>query len=128
MSYIEVSNFSKSINNKFIIQDINFKLEQGEVLVILGKSGAGKSTIFSLLCKMYDVTDGTITIDGIDIKDLDKWINTINLLDSNDKYNNKITVDEDSILFNGNEKKYTIILVIIFMLSLQHIGGLSLHL
>ena len=38
----------------------------------MGKSGAGKTTIFNLLCKMYDVDSGSITIDGVEIKKLDK--------------------------------------------------------
>lgn len=64
MSYIEVSNFSKAINGEFIIQDINFKLEQGEVLVIIGKSGAGKTTLVRNL-NLLDLPDsGRLDIDG----------------------------------------------------------------
>ena len=64
MSYIEVSNFSKSINNEFIIQDINFKLEQGEVLVILGKSGAGKTTLVRNINLLDLPNSGRLDIDG----------------------------------------------------------------
>ena len=64
MSYIEVSNFSKSINNKFIIQDINLKLEQGEVLVILGKSGAGKTTLLRNINLLDLPNSGRLDIDG----------------------------------------------------------------
>ena len=64
MSYIEVSNFSKSINNEFIIQDINFKLEQGEVLVILGKSGAGKTTLLRNINLLDLPNSGRLDIDG----------------------------------------------------------------
>lgn len=55
-----------------ILKDINFKVKSRETVGFVGKSGAGKSTIFSLLCKMYDVNDGSITIDGVNINDLDK--------------------------------------------------------
>lgn len=64
MSYIEVSNFSKSINNEFIIQDINFKLEQGEVLVILGKSGAGKTTLLRNINLLICLIAADLTLMG----------------------------------------------------------------
>lgn len=56
----------------YVLNNLNFKVNANETVAFVGKSGAGKSTIFSLLCKMYDIEDGTITIDGIDIKELDK--------------------------------------------------------
>ena len=55
-----------------ILKDINFKVNSRETVGFVGKSGAGKSTIFSLLCKMYDIDDGSITIDGVNINELDK--------------------------------------------------------
>lgn len=58
--------------DNIILKDINFKVNSRETVGFVGKSGAGKSTIFSLLCKMYDVNDGSITIDGVNIKELDK--------------------------------------------------------
>ena len=58
--------------DNIILKDINFKVKSRETVGFVGKSGAGKSTIFSLLCKMYDVNDGSITIDGVNINDLDK--------------------------------------------------------
>ena len=51
---------------------MNFKVKANETVAFVGKSGAGKTTIFNLLCKMYDNYDGKITIDGVDIKELDK--------------------------------------------------------
>lgn len=57
---------------KPILKDISFKVNANETVAFVGKSGAGKSTIFSLLCKMYDINKGKITIDGINIKELDK--------------------------------------------------------
>ncbi len=59
-------------SNKLILNNMNFKIKAGETVAFVGKSGVGKSTIFSLLCKMYDVKDGCIKIDGVDISTLDK--------------------------------------------------------
>lgn len=58
--------------DNIILKDINFKVNSRETVGFVGKSGAGKSTIFSLLCKMYDINDGSITIDGVNINELDK--------------------------------------------------------
>ncbi len=55
-----------------VLDDISFKVNANETVAFVGKSGAGKSTIFSLLCKMYDVNSGIITIDGEDINTLDR--------------------------------------------------------
>ena len=57
---------------KSVLKDISFKVNANETVAFVGKSGAGKSTIFSLLCKMYDINKGKITIDGVNIKYLDK--------------------------------------------------------
>lgn len=58
--------------NEPVLQDINFKIKANETVSFVGKSGSGKSTIFNLLCKLYEPNSGTITIDGHDIKTLDK--------------------------------------------------------
>lgn len=55
-----------------MIDHLSFKVNANETVAFVGKSGAGKSTIFNLLCKMYDVKEGKITIDGVDIKELDR--------------------------------------------------------
>jgi len=59
-------------NNDLVLKDINFKINANETVSFVGKSGSGKSTIFNLLCKLYEPKSGTITIDGIDIQKLDK--------------------------------------------------------
>lgn len=59
-------------DENIILKDINFEVKSRETVAFVGKSGAGKSTIFSLLCKMYEVNDGSITIDGVNINELDK--------------------------------------------------------
>lgn len=59
-------------DKKKVLDKINFKINANETVAFVGKSGAGKTTIFSLLARMYEVESGTITIDGVDIKELDK--------------------------------------------------------
>ena len=64
MSYLKVSNFTKIINKKKILDDISFELENGKVLVILGKSGAGKTTLLRNI-NFLDFPDiGTLELDG----------------------------------------------------------------
>ena len=55
-----------------VLDKINFKINANETVAFVGKSGAGKSTIFNLLCKMYDIDKGKILIDGININELDE--------------------------------------------------------
>ena len=68
----EFKNVNFGYNNKNILKNINFKIKSNETVAFVGKSGSGKTTIFNLLCKMYNISKGTITIDGYDIKKLDK--------------------------------------------------------
>ena len=68
----EFKNVSFKYDKKQVLNNINFNVKSNETVAFVGKSGAGKTTIFNLLCKMYDSYNGTITIDGIDIKNLDK--------------------------------------------------------
>jgi ATP-binding cassette, subfamily B, multidrug efflux pump len=53
------------------LKDLSFRIKHGEALAVIGNTGSGKSTIANLLCRLYDATNGTITIDGIDIRDYD---------------------------------------------------------
>ncbi len=68
----EFKNVSFSYDNNEVLKDVNFKIKKGETVAFVGKSGAGKTTIFNLLCKMYDIENGNIYIDGNDINLLDK--------------------------------------------------------
>ena len=54
-----------------ILKNINFHIKPGETVGIIGATGSGKSTLMNLLCRFYDVTEGSITIDGINVKDMD---------------------------------------------------------
>ena len=49
------------------LKDVSFKVDKGETLAILGKTGSGKSTIINLISRLYDTTEGTVFIDGQDI-------------------------------------------------------------
>ncbi|MBR6689962.1 MAG: ABC transporter ATP-binding protein [Bacilli bacterium] len=59
-------------NKDKVLDKLNFKIKANETVAFVGKSGAGKTTIFNLICKMYDVDKGEILIDGININKLDK--------------------------------------------------------
>ncbi|CAN8004520.1 unnamed protein product, partial [Ixodes hexagonus] len=61
--------------NESVIDDVTLKLPGGKIVAICGPSGSGKSTIAALLERFYDVSEGVITLDGHDIKDLDpSWL------------------------------------------------------
>lgn len=64
--------FHYDSNEKKVLNDLNFQVHANETVAFVGKSGAGKTTIFNLLCRMYDIDNGMITIDGIDIRELDQ--------------------------------------------------------
>jgi ATP-binding cassette subfamily B protein len=56
--------------NRAIIRGIDLDIAPGEMIGLVGHSGSGKSTLVNLICRFYDVTDGTIRIDGIDVRDV----------------------------------------------------------
>ncbi|MBO4818137.1 MAG: ABC transporter ATP-binding protein [Bacteroidales bacterium] len=62
-------NFSYD-NGRQILRDINVDIPKGRTIAIVGESGAGKSTLVDLIPRFYDVTSGSITIDGVDIRDV----------------------------------------------------------
>lgn len=68
----EFKNVNFSYDDIPVIKDMSFKVNPNETIAFVGKSGSGKSTIFNLLCKMYDINDGEILLDGINLNDLDK--------------------------------------------------------
>ncbi|MFM2214000.1 MAG: putative multidrug resistance transporter ATP-binding/permease protein YheI [Bacteroidota bacterium] len=76
------------------LHNISFTVKQGETLAILGKTGSGKSTILSLITRLYDSNQGQITIDG-------KPLNTVNLYDLRNSIG---IVPQDSFLFSDTIK------------------------
>ena len=68
----EFKNVEFSYGENKVLKDTSFKVNANETVAFVGKSGVGKTTIFNLLCKMYEITKGEILIDGININELDE--------------------------------------------------------
>jgi ATP-binding cassette subfamily B multidrug efflux pump len=70
---IQFNNVSFAYNeNDWVLKDISFSVKPGETIAFVGATGAGKSSIISLLTRFYDIQKGSITIDGVDIRDIQK--------------------------------------------------------
>jgi ATP-binding cassette subfamily B protein len=54
-----------------VLEDINIRIAPGQVVALVGENGSGKTTLMKLLCRLYDPTAGRITLDGIDLRDMD---------------------------------------------------------
>lgn len=86
----EFKDVSFGYDDNKVLDNLSFCVHANETVAFVGKSGAGKTTIFNLLCKMYNVDKGKITIDGIDINKLDK-----------DSIRGNITIiNQDPYIFN----------------------------
>ena len=68
---LKVENLCASVGDKQILKGINLEVKAGEVHAIMGPNGSGKSTLINLLLRYYDHYEGTITIGGVDIRDID---------------------------------------------------------
>lgn len=66
---VEFRNVSYRADDEDIVNDINFTVEKGQTIGIIGSTGAGKSTIMNLLCRFYDTTSGEVYVDGVNVKD-----------------------------------------------------------
>lgn len=66
---VEFKNVSFGYGEKNILTDISFKVEKGETLGILGETGCGKTALISLIPRFYDVRKGSVSIDGVDVRD-----------------------------------------------------------
>lgn len=82
-------------DDNIVLHDISFKVEEGKSLAIVGDTGSGKTTIVNLLTRFYEITQGSITIDGVDIRDYSR--------DSLRK--NFGIVLQDTYLFSGTIKE-----------------------
>lgn len=101
---IEFKNVTFSYDNKRkVLDNISFKIGKCEDVAIVGKSGSGKSTIFNLLTKCYDNYQGTIFIDGVDIRDLSysSITNNISIINQN-PYLFNLTIKENLKLLDRN--------------------------
>ena len=66
---IEFKNVSFGYNpDEYVVKNVSFKINEGEKVAFVGATGAGKSTIINLLCRFYDVNEGEILVDGIDLR------------------------------------------------------------
>lgn len=70
---IVFNNVSYKADDEDILHNISFEVQRGQTIGITGTTGAGKSTIINLLCRFFDVTDGEILVDGVNVKDLDMY-------------------------------------------------------
>ena len=69
---IEISNLSKSFDNQAVLKDVSLQLLNGENLVVLGKSGSGKSVLIKCIVRLLNSDSGTITVFDKDVRDLDR--------------------------------------------------------
>jgi len=65
---IEFDHVSFSFDNKPVLTDVSFSVEPGQTVAVMGPTGSGKTTMISLLARFYDVTEGSVRVDGCDVK------------------------------------------------------------
>jgi len=91
---ITVQNINFKYEDETVLKDFSLQIKKGQTVALVGQSGSGKSTIANLLTRFYDVNDGTISIDGVNIKDMN--LQSLRGLMG--------LVTQDSILFNDTIK------------------------
>ena len=79
-------------DNEWVLKDVSFKIEPSESIALVGHTGSGKTTVTNLLMRFYDVQQGHILVDGVDVRD---W-------DLNDLRSNFAVVLQDVFLFSGS--------------------------
>ena len=87
---IEYRNVSFKYSNDYVVKDVNLHIKRGQTVALVGQSGSGKTTLADLLPRFYDVNEGGIYIDGVNIKD-------VKIEDLRELMGN---VNQDAILFN----------------------------
>ena len=79
---------------EYVLEDISFKVNKGDVVAFIGSTGSGKSTLINLVPRFYDVTSGEVLVDGINVKDYDQ----------NSLHNILGYVPQKAVMFNGSVK------------------------
>ncbi len=79
-------------SEKTVLEGITFRVEKGKTLAIIGTTGSGKSSLVNLITRFYDVTEGSVSVDGVDVKDFE-----IKVLRSKLGY-----VSQNAIIFSGS--------------------------
>ena len=87
---IELRDVSFRYDQKWVLRHINLTIEKGKTIALVGQSGGGKSTLVDLIPRYYDVQEGAVLIDGVDVRDL--GIHDLRQLIGN--------VNQEAILFN----------------------------
>ncbi|MCR5152796.1 MAG: ABC transporter ATP-binding protein/permease [Prevotella sp.] len=87
---IEFRHVSFKYDNQWVLRDINLTIEKGKTIALVGQSGSGKSTLVDLIPRYYDVQEGEVLIDGVNVKDL--RLHDLRQLIGN--------VNQEAILFN----------------------------
>ncbi|MEY4834656.1 MAG: hypothetical protein RI980_771 [Bacteroidota bacterium] len=96
---ISVKNINFAYQEENVLKNFSFEVEKGKTIALVGQSGSGKSTIANLLTRFYDIQDGSIEVDGVEVSDWDMHAlrGLIGL------------VTQDSILFNESIKNNLLI-------------------
>jgi len=68
---VEFKNVSFAYDNSYVLNNVSFKVNKGEKIALVGETGAGKTTIVNLISRFYDVQQGEVLIDGINVKDVE---------------------------------------------------------
>ena len=79
---------------EYVLEDISFKVNKGDVVAFIGSTGSGKSTLINLVPRFYDVTSGEVLVDGINVKDYNQ----------NSLHNILGYVPQKAVMFNGSVK------------------------
>jgi ABC-type multidrug transport system fused ATPase/permease subunit len=70
--------FKYPTRDAWVIRNVSLKIEPGEIVAVVGHSGSGKSTLVQILLRFYDVDEGRVLLDGVDIRRLDpRWLHTV---------------------------------------------------
>lgn len=93
-SEIKFNNISFKYDGEYVLKDFNLTIPKGKTVALVGESGSGKSTLANLVTRFYDVNEGSITYDGVDIRDVT----------SKSLRSQMGIVAQDSILFNDTIK------------------------